>query len=344
MTKNRIRIFFVVLAAFAFAASFWNAVSAQKGRDNFSHSTASHKKINCNSCHKNPTANWTSARGFPDVADYPGHASCIGCHRSDFFRGNRPAICAICHVNVSPRGKARFAFPVKSRSQEFTTVFPHDVHQDIIASNEKKFESVAVAHFVRASFKFIDDDEKKAQFNNCTICHQTPTDLPKYATLKPLRTESLTNPSAENFMATAEFFKNMPDNHASCFNCHYQGQKPTRTDCAGCHSLSSPYFESSVVQRFSLKFNHASANHANKDCTVCHIRITQTSDLKMLTNADVPLLTCSSSSCHSTQIIEEIGKREKSIADKSTIFQCNYCHTPEIGSFKIPVSHQEQAK
>ena len=64
----------------------------------------------------------------------------------------------------------------------------------------------------------------------------------------------------------------------------------------------------------------------------------------MLTNADVPLLTCSSSSCHNKQIIEEVGMREKSIADKQTIFQCNYCHTPEIGSFKIPASHQEQAK
>ena len=123
MTKKRIRIFLIVLTAFVFAASFWNTVSAQKGRDNFSHSTASHKKINCASCHKNPTANWTSARGFPDVADYPGHASCIGCHRADFFRGNRPAICTICHVNVSPRGKARFAFPVKSRSQEFRNDF-----------------------------------------------------------------------------------------------------------------------------------------------------------------------------------------------------------------------------
>jgi hypothetical protein len=344
MTKKRIRIFLIVLTAFVFAASFWNTTSAQRGRGSFSHSVAAHKKINCSSCHKNPTSNWTSVRGYPDVADYPGHASCIGCHRSDFFRGNRPAICAICHVNPSPRGKARFAFPVKSRSQEFTTIFPHDVHQDIIASNEKKFETVAVAHFVKASFNFIDDDEKKAQFNNCAICHQTTDKLPKYTTLKPLRTEMLEKPAAETFVAKAEFFKGMPDNHASCFNCHYQGVKPARTDCAGCHKLTAPYFESKTVSRFSLKFDHSSANHANKDCTVCHIRITQTSDLKMLTNADVPLLTCSSSSCHNKQILEEIGMREKSIADKKTIFQCNYCHTSEIGSFKIPATHLEQAK
>ncbi len=344
MTKNRIRLFLIALTAFAFAASFLERTSAQKGRDSFSHSTAAHKKIDCASCHKNPTANWTSARGFPDVADYPDHDSCIGCHRNDFFRGNRPAICAICHVNVSPRGKARFAFPVKSRSQEFSTVFPHDVHQDIIASNEKKYEQVAVAHFVKAGFKFIDDEDKKPQFNNCAICHQTPDDLPKYTTLKPLRTESLTNPAAENFIARAEFFKNNPDNHASCFNCHYQGQKPTRTDCAGCHRLTAPYFESGIVRRFSLKFNHASENHANKDCTVCHIRITQTSDLRMLTNADVPLLTCSSSSCHGDELRDEIGKREKSISDKQTIFHCNYCHTSEIGSFKIPASHLDQAR
>lgn len=343
MTKNRVKILFLVLAIFAFAASFWNKTSAQKGRDTFLHGSASHKKINCSSCHKNPTSNWSSARGYPDVADYPDHDSCINCHRSDFFRGNRPAICSICHTNVSPRGEARFPFPVKNRSQEFETIFPHDVHQNIIASNEKKSD-VAVAHFVKANFRTMVDDDKKTQFNNCAICHPTATVLPQFTTFKPNKTESLVEPSADNFTAKPEFFKDMPDNHASCFNCHYQAQKPVRTDCAGCHRLTSPYFESKTVRRYSLKFDHASENHANKDCTTCHIRITQTSDLRSLLNADVPLLTCSTSSCHGDELSDEIGKREKSIADKEKIFQCNYCHTSAIGSFKIPASHLEQSK
>ena len=77
-----------------------------------------------------------SARAFPDVADYPGHSSCVRCHRSDFFQGNNPAICTICHTASSPRNGTRFPFPVRSRSSEFTTIFPHDAHQDIIARNE----------------------------------------------------------------------------------------------------------------------------------------------------------------------------------------------------------------
>lgn len=344
MKKLRIKILFIALIALICAASFWNTTSAQRSRDSFSHKTTSHRKIACNSCHKNPTSNWTSARGYPDVADYPGHSSCVNCHRNDFFRGNRPAICTICHVSAGPRGKARFPFPVKRRSQEFTTIFPHDVHQDIIASNENnrnKHNEVAVAHFVRANFRMIDDDDEKSNFNNCAICHQTPDKLPKYTTIKLPRAESLAAPETENFTARAEFFKNMPDNHSSCFNCHYQGQKPIRTDCAGCHQLTSPYFESSVVRRYSLKFDHQIERHAKKDCTSCHVRITQTANLRDLTDADVPILTCSTSSCHGDEISGEIGKREKSIAEKQKIFQCNYCHTSAIGSYKTPPSHVE---
>lgn len=349
MKKTRIKILFVALVALVCAASFWNTVSAQKGSDSFSHKTSSHRKIACNSCHKNPTSNWSSARGYPDIADYPGHASCINCHRNDFFRGNRPTICTICHVTAGPRSAARFPFPVRSRTQEFETIFPHDVHQDIIASNEnnyieKKFENVAVAHFVKASFRVIDDDKEKPQFNNCAICHQTSETLPKYITYQPKDLESLAKPETENFSPKAGFFKDMPNNHASCFNCHYQGQEPIRTDCASCHRLAAPYFESSVVRRYSLKFDHLSDNHANKDCTVCHVRITQTSDLRSLINADVPLLTCSTSSCHGDELSDEIGKRQKSIEDKQTVFQCNYCHTSAIGSYKIPASHLEQTK
>lgn len=341
MTKTRLKVLFAVLVGLMVVASFWNKAAAQPGSDEFSHSTASHKKINCSSCHKIPTANWTSARGFPDIADYPDHSSCVQCHRNDFFRGNRPTICTVCHVAAGPRAKERFEFPVSQRSQEFETIFPHDVHQNIIASNEKK-RHVAVAHFVNASFIRIDDDDKKPQFNNCTICHPSATVVPEFKSYDPIKTEILTTPATEVFIPKAEFFKNMPNSHESCFNCHYQAQRPVRTDCASCHRLSSPYFESNVVRRFSLKFDHASENHANKDCTSCHVRITQTADLRNLINADVPLLTCSTSSCHGKELSSEIGKREKSINDKQQVFQCIYCHSTAIGSFKIPSSHLEQ--
>lgn len=352
MTNQRIRILLILLVAGLFAfgvAGFRQPAAASRERDNFLHSSNTHRRLDCSSCHKNPTSNWTSARGYPDVADYPGHASCVQCHHNDFFSGNRPAICTICHVSVSPRGKTRFSFPAPNRKQEFETIFPHDVHQNIIAFNQPNIDrkDVAVAHFVRAGFSLPDDDDDgKSQFNNCTICHPTATSLPQYTTLEPIRTEALVAPAADNFSAKAQFFKANPNDHASCFNCHYQGQKPIRTDCAGCHRLTSPYFESNVVRRFSLKYDHTTEQHAKKDCTVCHLRITQTSDLRTLVNADVPLLSCSSTSCHGQgkQLSDEINKRQASIADKTEIFQCNYCHTSAIGSFKIPFNHLEQVK
>lgn len=338
--RGRVRIILVVAVAMLFGASFLNVSTAQRRKGSFSHASASHIKINCSSCHKNPTANWVAARGFPDVADYPGHASCVGCHRSDFFAGNRPAICAGCHTNPGPRGAARFPFPVRTRSQEFATIFPHDVHQDLIASNDPR-KDVAVAHFVNVSFHTA-DDPKAQVFNNCAVCHETASTLPKFGTrgLPPLK--PLAEAATDGFGPAAAFFKTSPNSHASCFTCHYQNQKPDRTNCAGCHTLTAPYFESDEIARYSLKFNHLSTNHANKDCTTCHVRITQNSDLKTMTTADVPIQTCSTSSCHGPAITGEITKREAALAERQPTFQCIYCHTPEIGRFPVPPSHQNR--
>lgn len=338
--KSCARLILIVSVATIFGANFLNVSTAQRRKDGFSHASKSHVKINCASCHKNPTPNWVAARGYPDVADYPGHASCISCHRSDFFAGNRPAICAGCHVNPGPRGAARFPFPVRTRLQEFTTIFPHDVHQNLIASRNPK-NDVAIAHFVQASYSPADDPKPPA-FNNCAVCHQTAANLPAFGPRGLPSLQPLADAATDSFAPTAAFFKNSPDSHASCFTCHSQNQKPRPTDCAGCHSLTKPYFESGTIARFSLKFNHLSTNHANKDCTTCHVRITQNSDLKTMVNADVPIQTCSTSSCHGTAISEEIGKREAGRAANQPVFQCNYCHTPEIGRFPVPASHQNR--
>lgn len=345
--KRRCKTFVLILVLLVVGAGFWNVSSAQRGRDTFSHSSASHRRLDCGSCHRNPTPNWPRARGYPDVADYPGHSSCIDCHRQDFFRGNRPAICTICHVTAGPRGKARFEFPVSGRTQEFETIFPHDVHQDIIASVApepagRDYGNIAVAHFVKAGFRRVPVDDDEPQFNNCAICHQTAETLPKYASISPAGVESLAATDPEEFLARAGFFKTRPDNHASCFNCHYQGQKPIRTDCAGCHRLTDPYYESKTVERVSLKFDHLSSAHVRKDCTVCHVRITQAPDLRSLNRADVPIMTCSTSSCHGDEISFEIGERRKSVTENTKVFQCNYCHTTDIGRFQIPESHLQQ--
>jgi hypothetical protein len=340
--KATLRIFVIAIVAAASAAwLLFPATAQKKSRNEFFHATAAHKKIDCASCHKIPA---DSARDFPDVNDYPGHASCVGCHRSDFFSGNRPAICTICHSNPSPTNGTRFPFPVRSRSKEFKTTFPHDVHQDIIAQNERP-DGTVPAHFINASFQptaVFPLEDAPPTFNNCAICHQTPAALPKYGNRTTLRGQALSPAAIDTFVPKAAFFKSAPEGHASCFSCHYQGQKPIRTDCAGCHSPASPYVESGVVGRYSLKFDHQSANHANKDCTTCHVRITQTADLASMRGADVPFLTCSTSSCHGAKLKEEIDLRDKSIANKQPAFQCAYCHAAEVGRYEIPPSHKNR--
>ena len=84
----------------------------------FSHQThAVTQKLACNSCHKVPAKNWKEVRkgdaAFPDVTDFPEHATCLGCHRQQFFARERPAplICSNCHIAVSPRDTSRWLFP-----------------------------------------------------------------------------------------------------------------------------------------------------------------------------------------------------------------------------------------
>src|SRR5215213_7057859 len=63
-------------------------------------------KMKCDACHKFPSANWKTVRktdAFPDITEYPRHESCLSCHRQQFFKGAKPAICSICHTNPSPR-------------------------------------------------------------------------------------------------------------------------------------------------------------------------------------------------------------------------------------------------
>jgi hypothetical protein len=344
--KRRAMILFVVFAAAVLAANFLMESSAQQQRrDRFSHASAAHKKLDCASCHKMPTSNWVAARGFPDVAQFPGHAACVNCHRRDFFVGNKPAFCAGCHTSAGPRSAPLFPFPVRTRSHEFATIFPHNVHQDVIASVPRERPPVAVAHFVNASFSRLVDDPPT--FNNCAICHEPTKTLPKFEPRLPAGETALVARGAESFAPSAAFFKSMPSGHASCFQCHYQGVKPAAANCAGCHQLTSPYFPSAVVKRYSLKFSHEEVNEKGdkvhtRDCMTCHVRIAANSDLKTLKDADVPLMTCTACHNHAADLKTELDSRADSIAKKTPVFQCSYCHTKDVGSYRVPPSHEKQ--
>ena len=341
MTK-RLIIVLAIIAAVISASSLLRRSSAQN-RDRFSHASAAHKKLQCASCHKVPTGNWVAARGFPDVAQFPGHVACASCHRSDFFVGNKPAFCAGCHSNVSPRSAPLFPFPVRSRSHEFATVFPHSVHQDVIAwARPPRRASTSI--FVNASFSVTSDDPPR--FNNCAICHESATALPKFAARVPTGQQPLAATTQDNFAPKAQFFKSTPAGHATCFECHYQGVKPVALNCAGCHQLTAPYYASATVKRYSLKFDHAAVNEKGdlvhtKDCMTCHVRISGNSDLKTMSDADVPVMACTSCHNHAADMKTELDKRADSVDKKQPVFTCAYCHTSAVGAFAVPVSHEK---
>lgn len=364
--KKSLRIILVILVAAFFAASFINTSSAQKRLGTFSHETRAHKEgkfKDCSSCHNLPTKNWTSARPdkiapFPDVATFPSHESCFACHnkRGDIY-SNGGAFCGTCHTVPSMRARAVQAFPVPSHKRQFTTIFPHNIHQDLIASN-KTGSDYATGHFIQASFSFSDDKDKdKAKYYSCAICHTSAAQMPKYGP-QPLPSKAfpILAAKAELIPDTFEqkiepsFFKSSPTGHESCFTCHYQFKNlpVEKMNCSGCHAPAQPYFESNVIKRYSLKFSHEIKDHSVKDCTSCHQRITQNADINSLKKADVPIFACAS--CHANEkpdgepvkrkINDEVNMRDAA-ANKGPVFQCNYCHTSAIGRYDVPQSHRD---
>lgn len=222
----------------------------------FLHATAQHRKA-CDSCHKNPSENWaqvrTSDAAFPDITDYPEHASCINCHRQQFFVGARPAICTVCHTQVSPRADARFPFEnpedafaksakAKTRREDFEIYFPHDRHQDVMARAAPPKGRADAFGFFRASFAPRAAEDRRV--DACTICHETyqpAGDAPEEYVTKPtveLKSNAL---GLEAFWLKRGMFKTSPRGHDSCFRCHWQegGEAPRSNDCAGCHKLLS---------------------------------------------------------------------------------------------------------
>lgn len=371
-----------LIVGFALSSTCLLEVSSQKRRasvprrktvqrsgkvyNNFVHNIAAHRQ-SCNSCHKTPTgfSNAETLSGedykYPDITDYPDHDACISCHRQQFFRGARPAICSVCHTKVSPRDEARFAFPQAKQPGEFSIRFPHNVHQDIIAGIENppsRVGGVEAAHFVNAKFTLPAkaQDDKKPDFNNCTICH-APAAARVYNTaarrpqLVALETGMVMASHREKISADAGYFKTLPTGHDSCFNCHYSEQQPIRTNCAGCHiQRGSPAAESSVIERFSLKFNHNEPSKSggigphDVECVTCHVRITQSAELRTL-DPDVPIFTCGGS-CHGAKIKMEVSQRETDLEEKQKnaqheIKSCSYCHNAFIGSYQIPKSHRD---
>jgi predicted CXXCH cytochrome family protein len=337
-------IFVVGSLACLAVVSFHNTALAQKRRvrkppvrrsaapaidySRFSHATKKHQS-DCNTCHKVPTANWKKVRDFPDVADFPGHAACVSCHRQQFFKGARPVICSGCHSKISPRDDSRFAFRKPSAPSQFLIEFPHDKHQDVIARVfPRLFQPPALDEnpFVRTSLSSANADDKTKHYNNCEICHGPRATVPAPPP----------NGWPDSFVPDAATFKDAPISHASCFSCHWKSQAPTNDTCAGCHKLADKStIPVDAAHRLSIKFRHAREQHI-AECTTCHINITKSSTLRGL-KPDVPITACTE--CHNKAGLREDVSKELEAIDKNRDFVCTYCHTSDVGRRDPPSSH-----
>lgn len=218
----------------------------------FDHATAQHRKA-CDACHKFPSANWKEARkgdaAFADVTEYPEHASCLECHRTQFFARERPqpTICAVCHVAVTPRDTVRRPFPSlgdafdaspkgRTAASDFGVAFPHDKHEGVIGGLEGRTNDRAL--FARASFVKAARQDDPAKANAyCANCHQT------FRPQGDSDDEYVTKPPKDlaegAFWLKKGTFKTAPRDHAACFTCHSAdgGVEPMPANCAACHKL-----------------------------------------------------------------------------------------------------------
>jgi hypothetical protein len=226
-------------------------------------------------------------------------------------------------LKVSPRDDARSLFQKLSQGQ-FTTEFPHDKHQDVIANLLDRFRPPERPHFVSASFSLIEDDKTK-HYNNCEICHGPRSTAP-------------VAPQAgwpDSFVPNAAAFKASPASHASCFNCHWKSQQPVRDNCGSCHKLAPAYVASDAVKRISMRFRHGREQHV-AECTTCHINITKASTLRGL-KPDVPITACTE--CHNKDGLRLDVSKELAAIDKDRDFVCSYCHTSDVGRLDPPPGH-----
>lgn len=308
----------------------------------FLHSTKKHQG-ECVTCHKIPTSNWKKVREYPDVADYPDHDACVSCHRSQFFRGAKPAICSICHSKVSPRDEERFAFRNPGGQRQFLIEFPHDKHQDVLAQLFRGSPAEAQPRLVSVSYQGgnfnLQDPLKK--YNNCEICHVDVSN--------PLVTPA--GGWVEGLVPAAGALKSEPDNHSYCFSCHWKAQPPVKNQCGDCHKLTNPYF-ALPPKRISMKFDHSGGGGKKQhpaECTTCHLNIAKSAHIKR-SEIDVPIFACKEChgqdsgsapppvDCRALGGSRVIGE-ELSCLEANKEYACAYCHTSNIGKLDPPLGH-----
>lgn len=336
----------------------------------FSHRNEKHGP-DCKSCHTFPSKNWNDVRtgdeAFPDVTDYPEHASCLNCHRQQFFARERPAptICRNCHINVSPRNTERYPFPsldeafanskkAQNFASEFRVAFPHEIHLDVVSSNRPHLPSV---WFVPTLF---DRGRQAQEATSCPVCHQTHQ--PQGDSNEEFVTAPPRNLAEDAFWLRKGTFKTTPRNHAACFICHSEdsGIAPAPADCRTCHRLRSlePQMRSDfdtklattmgITDHITLnkwrkrsagRFRHEFELHSDLSCVSCHIPA-EMNTLEENTLVSVKSCGGGGSGCHIESNTDGILNFEIEEKKKNPKFECTKCHIL-LGKEQVPSNHLE---
>lgn len=326
----------------------------------FQHDVQAHRQ-ECSTCHKFPSPNWNKVRSeaeaFPDITEYPQHQSCLGCHRQQFFRGARPAICSVCHVNPSPRDSRRHPFPNppeifdqsakgKEAESDFQIAFPHAVHIEIVSRT-----SGPRSIFRNASFT-----PGRTSEESCAVCHKT---------LHPQgdgSDEFFTKPPADlgdGFWLKKGTFKSVPRGHTACFTCHSadSGLKPSPDSCSTCHALKpasvAADFDPKLAGKMGVtdrvvlnawklrdstgKFRHEWFSHNELSCSTCH----NAESMNTLSAASKRVGMSSCSTCHATATTDDGGALnfEWDARKADPKFECTKCHVV-FGRQPVPESHR----
>jgi Cytochrome c7 and related cytochrome c len=346
----------------------------------FSHQThVVTQKLACNSCHKVPSKNFKEVRkgdaAFPDVSDFPEHASCLNCHREQFFARERPApaICSNCHVKNSPKDTSRWLFPslgdvndpLKKRREfvsEFGVGFPHDKHIDVVGFNGPRPGRDPRGWFVTVSQQ---EKKKDGPPKSCPVCHET------YQPQGTSSEEFVTKPPkniGDAFWLKKGTFKTTPNSHTVCFTCHSadSGIAPAPTDCNVCHKLASAQSlpqtlkvdfdaklastmgitDATMLSKWSRRisagaFRHEGGEHPDLNCMGCHnVPTMNTLDAKTL---KVQVRSCGGADgCHITATTDDGGALNFEIDQKrkDSTFVCTKCHTT-FGKEGVPEDHPQ---
>jgi len=346
----------------------------------FSHQThVVTQKLECSSCHTVPSKNWKEVRtgdaAFPDVSDFPEHASCLNCHRTQFFARERPApvICSNCHIANSPRDTSRWLFPslgdindpLKKRREfvsEFGVGFPHDKHIDVVGFNAPR--PARDGRDPRSWFATVSLQEKKKEGPpaSCPVCHQTyqpQGDASEEYATKPPKT------LGDNFWLKKGTFKTIPNSHTVCFTCHNadSGIAPEPKDCNVCHKLlpAEPSLRADfdpklatdmgITDKFILArwgrrasagaFRHEGGEHPDLNCLSCHnVATFNTLDPKTM---KVPVRSCGGADgCHITATTDDGGALNFEIDQKKKDPKsvCTKCHIL-FGREAVPEGHPQ---